>query len=62
MIRRRNLHGLVLTLSFMAPLAWANPWSEVDNPASGPARAIGEASAGCVRGARMLPLKVLAML
>ncbi|HAZ41264.1 MAG TPA: penicillin-insensitive murein endopeptidase, partial [Methylococcaceae bacterium] len=39
----------------MAPLAWANPWSEVDIPASGPARAIGEASAGCVRGARMLP-------
>jgi penicillin-insensitive murein DD-endopeptidase len=45
---------LALGLSLLADAATANAWSEAEVPASGTARAIGEASAGCVRGARML--------
>jgi penicillin-insensitive murein endopeptidase len=31
-----------------------NPWSALDTPTEGPARAIGEPSAGCLRGGRQL--------
>ncbi|MEY4685829.1 MAG: hypothetical protein RLZ25_2288 [Pseudomonadota bacterium] len=47
--------GAILALSLLAFATWANSWSEIDVPASGSARSIGEASAGCLRGARMLP-------
>lgn len=35
--------------------AVANPWAGVPGPAAGPAHAIGDTSAGCIRGARTLP-------
>ena len=34
---------------------FANAWSEVPGPVPGPARAIGDTSAGCIQGARTLP-------
>lgn len=49
--------GLVLTLILGAiPVGAAtNPWAGLANPGPGPARVIGEASAGCVDGAVALP-------
>lgn len=43
---------LLLLLSFHA---FANPWARVPGPSSGPSRAIGDTSAGCISGARALP-------
>ena len=38
------------------PASAANPWAEVETPSSGAPESIGLASAGCVTGARALPL------
>lgn len=46
----------VLALLAQAPALSANPWAQVDGPSPGPSRAIGETSAGCISGAKRLPL------
>lgn len=52
-------HALTATLLFaLSPdPALANAWSEAEDPSAGPARAIGDTSAGCITGARSLPLE-----
>lgn len=56
----RVLASLSLTLLLSAGLALAapseNPWPRFDKPAPGPALAIGDYSAGCLRGAHELEL------
>lgn len=37
------------------PASAASPWAQISNPGPGPARVIGEASAGCLDGAIALP-------
>lgn len=49
----RNAYALLLLLG--SATAQANPWAQVDGPAPGPSRAIGDTSAGCLLGARQLP-------
>jgi penicillin-insensitive murein endopeptidase len=34
-----------------------NPWGEIKTPSGGPARAVGDYSAGCLKGAKALPLQ-----
>jgi penicillin-insensitive murein DD-endopeptidase len=46
---------LTLLLLLFGLHASANPWASVPGPASGPSRAIGDTSAGCISGARTLP-------
>lgn len=53
MIPFRNAYALFLLLG--SATALANPWAQVDGPAPGPSRAIGDTSAGCLLGARQLP-------
>ncbi len=53
MIPFRNAYALLLLLG--SATAQANPWAQVDGPAPGPSRAIGDTSAGCLLGARQLP-------
>jgi penicillin-insensitive murein endopeptidase len=48
--------GLLLGLAGVASAAPPNPWAMLKVPAPGEARAIGDYSAGCVRGAVALPL------
>jgi len=50
---------VVSWLLFSAALAFAhapNPWPGFSAPSSGPARSLGEYSAGCLRGGKALPL------
>ena len=54
--RKPNLLRLaILVLALTTSLAEANPWADVPSPSAGPSRAIGDTSAGCIRGARTLP-------
>lgn len=45
----------LLLLAFSSHPSFANAWAKVPGPAAGPARAIGDTSAGCISGARTLP-------
>jgi penicillin-insensitive murein endopeptidase len=47
---------LILSSATLVLAATDNPWPGFATPAPGPARAIGEYSAGCLQGARELPL------
>ena len=48
--------GLGLSLGLTSLPSPANAWSQVEEPSSGPPRAIGETNSGCVAGAMSLPL------
>ena len=52
--------GAILWLIFLSaaagPVQTANPWAKVETPGPGKAEAIGLANAGCVNGAKALPL------
>lgn len=53
---RGNLPPFALAFMLLqgSPLL-ANPWSALEDPTTGAPRSIGETSAGCLRGARLLP-------
>jgi len=53
MLLSRSLTALLLVLAIGQ--SFGNEWSEVPGPARGPTRAIGDTSAGCISGARLLP-------
>ena len=57
-MRRASLAFLLFWACSGVALALAkNPWPGFREPAQGPARAIGEYSAGCLQGAQALPLE-----
>jgi penicillin-insensitive murein endopeptidase len=47
---------LLASVSLVSAEPALNPWPKLESPSPGPARAIGEYSAGCVQGASALPL------